>query len=144
MNSNQQTEMHGFILERTAKRMKQYFQQQLSNANTGITIDQWVLLQILDEQEGLSQLEIAKAAYKDAPTVTRIIDLLCKKKLAIRVADPQDRRRFKIQLTKTGHKKIEEVTPIIKNAREAAWKGLNQKETNQLVQVLDKVFENIQ
>ena len=36
----------GFVLERTAKRMKQFFQQQLAAAEAGITIDQWVILQV--------------------------------------------------------------------------------------------------
>ncbi len=135
--------MPGFVLERTAKRMKQFFQQTLSAAGADITIDQWVVLQVLNQREGLSQLEIAKATFKDAPTITRIIDLLCNKSLTQRVLDPKDRRRFRIRLTKQGKAKIEEVLPIIKNARQKAWRGLDEAQMRQLMGTLNMVFDNL-
>ena len=137
------SESSGFILERTAKRLKQFFQQQLTAADTGITIDQWVVLQVLDEQEGLSQLEIARATYKDAPTITRIIDLLCQKGLTRRVTDPADRRRFMIRLTDEGRQKILNTLPIIRSARRQAWQGIEGPEIDRLVDVLNNVFENL-
>lgn len=137
------SEVSGFVLERTAKRIKQYFQQQLAAADTGVTIDQWVVLQVLDKQDGASQLDIAKATFKDAPTITRIIDLLCKKELTYRSSDPKDRRRFQIFLTPAGKEKIAEVLPIIKAARDAAWAGLSDESIGQMVKVLDAVFDNL-
>ena len=141
--TEKQSELSGFILERTAKRMKQFFQQQLAAADAGITIDQWVILQVLDRQEGLSQLEIARATFKDPPTVTRIIDLLCQKELTRRITDPDDRRRFKIQLTEDGREKIEAILPIIQAARRQAWHGLVDEEIGQLTGILNTVFENL-
>ena len=140
---DKKSESSGFILERTAKRLKQFFQQQLTAAGTGITIDQWVVLQVLDRQEGLSQLEIARETYKDAPTITRIIDLLCRKGLTHRITDPADRRRFKIQLTEEGKQKIEATLPIIRDARRQAWQGIDNPEIDRLVDVLNSVFDNL-
>ncbi len=136
-------EASGFILERTAKRMKQFFQHQLAASDSGITIDQWVVLQVLDRQEGLSQLDIAGATFKDPPTITRIIDLLCKKGLTRRITDLDDRRRFKIELTEDGRDKIEAVMPIIRDARLRAWQGLEDKDISQLVATLNIVFDNL-
>ncbi len=138
------SEVSGFILERTAKRMKQFFQQKLTAAETDITIDQWVVLQTLEEKDGLSQLEIATATFKDAPTVTRIIDLLCKKELTRREPDTNDRRRFNIRLTRAGHEKIAAVMPIIREAREQAWSGLDEAEMEHLIKILNQVFSNIE
>ena len=142
-SSERKMELHGFILERTARRVKQYFQKQLTEHDTGITIDQWVILQVLAEEEGLSQLEIAKAVFKDAPTVTRIIDLLCKKKLTKRITDLSDRRRFKIHLTEKGRTKIQEVQPIIVEARKQTWKNIPNEKRLQLVNTLNQVFDNL-
>jgi DNA-binding MarR family transcriptional regulator len=135
--------MPGFTLERTAKRMKQFFQQTLATAGADITIDQWVVLQVLNKEDGLSQFQIAQATYKDAPTITRIIDLLCHKGLTVRVKDPSDRRRFRIQLSDQGRAKIEEVLPIIQNARSKAWNGLDAQRMDQLMDSLNKVFDNL-
>ena len=141
---DKKSEVSGFILERTAKRMKQFFQQRLAAADTDITIDQWVLLQELDKQDGQSQLDLARATFKDAPTVTRIIDLLCKKGLTRRVPDPDDRRRYRIELTEAGRKKIRAVLPLVKSFRQEAWQGLTDAEVDQLVATLNKLFHNLQ
>jgi DNA-binding MarR family transcriptional regulator len=137
------SDMPGFTLERTAKRMKQFFQQTLAAAGADITIDQWVVLQVLDQEDGLSQLHIAKATFKDAPTITRIIDLLCDKSLCKRSKDPNDRRRFRIQLTPKGRQTISEVLPIIERAREKAWQGLDKQQLDGLMATLDMVFDNL-
>ena len=98
-SKSKKTEISGFIIERTAKRMKQSFKKILKEKNAGITVDQWVILQELKKEDGLSQFEIASRTFKDAPTVTRIIDLLCKKQLLRRLPDTTDRRKFNIFLT---------------------------------------------
>ncbi len=131
------------ILERTAKRMKRFFQEQLKEANAGITVDQWVILHQLEKGEGQNQLEIAKAVFKDAPTVTRILDLLVEKDLVARVPDQNDRRRFNIELTQKGKDKIEEVWPCMKSGREKAWSGLDNEAITQLIESLNHVFDNI-
>ncbi len=133
-----------FILERTAKRMKQFFQQELAKAEVEITIDQWIILQELDREDGQSQLALAKSSFKDAPTVTRIIDLLSKKGLVERQTDEMDRRRFKIVLTEVGKHKIKEVLPIIRQSRAKAWCCLNEDEMDGLVRSLNKVFLNLE
>ncbi|MEN0004272.1 MAG: MarR family winged helix-turn-helix transcriptional regulator [Bacteroidota bacterium] len=137
------TLLPGVVLERTAKRMKQYFQKQLQLAQADITIDQWVVLQELQHKDGHSQLDLAKATFKDAPTITRIIDLLCKKGLTERITDPTDRRRFQIKLTELGRAKIEEVQPIIKEARGVAWEGIPKAEIDQMMHTLNQLFENL-
>ena len=140
---DKKSEISGFILERSAKRMKQYFQECLSEAEAGITIDQWVVLQVLDKQDGISQLEIAKATFKDPPTITRIIDLLCEKGLTKRAKNIKDRRRFDILLTEEGRQLIARVLPVIRAARNQAWQGLKDEEIDQLVYTLNTVFENL-
>ena len=131
------------ILERTAKRMKRFFQERLVAADAGITVDQWVVLNQLDKEDGQSQLEIAKAVFKDAPTVTRILDLLEEKALIMRVPDTADRRRFNIQLTSAGKRKVEEVWPYMKAGRQKAWAGLDDESIDQLTESLNHIFENI-
>ena len=133
----------GFVIERTSKRMKQYFQRLLKENKTGITVDQWIILQLLDKEDGISQLEIAQQTYKDAPTVTRIIDLLVNKDLLVRVPDANDRRRFNIHLTEVGHAKIKEILPLAKDFRLTAWDGLTDDDKNKLTTYLNTIFKNL-
>ena len=75
---------YGFLIERTGKKLKQSLQRIFNDIDADITVDQWVILYELHEHGSLSQNQIGENTYKDAPTVTRIIDLLAKKKLVKR------------------------------------------------------------
>lgn len=142
--TNISSDLPGFVLERTAKRMKQFFQEHLNQLGAGITVDQWVILQLLDQHSGMSQLDIARATYKDAPTVTRMLDLMCGKQLTVRIADPHDRRRFQIELTPQGREKIAEVLPHVEAARRMAWQGFSDSQLRSLLEGLERVYDNLE
>lgn len=141
---DKRTAVSGFIIERTAKRMKQVCQHYLNHAGIDLTVDQWVLLQELNKTDGLGQNELARKTFKDAPTVTRIIDLLCKKGLTKRKSAPGDRRKFHIFLTLEGQTTIQEVLPVIHEFRLQAYQNLSDGEMDLLTDLLDRIFDNLQ
>ena len=134
----------GFIIERTAKRMKQACQQFLSQAGIDLTVDQWVLLQELHKLDGQGQNDLARKTFKDAPTVTRIIDLLCKKGLTERQVVPEDRRKFNVFLTPAGEEIVAEALPVIQDFRLQAYQNLSDTEMELLTKILDRIFESLQ
>ena len=133
---------YGYLLERTQKKVRQYFQKALLTNNTGVTVDQWIILDRLNRNDGLSQSEIAETTFKDAPTVTRIIDLLCKKELVQRIPDNGDRRRLKITLTGKGKEKVEQVLPIVLEMREKGWQNLSDEDYTTMIRILDTIYAN--
>lgn len=137
-------ELFGFIIEKTAKEMKLAFGRILSKNNLGITVDQWVVLNILKHEDGISQLELADKASKDAPTITRILDLLQKKELIERTSDPSDRRKFLIHLTGSGVSKVQEVLPIARKFREVAYEGMSIEDLEQLRIIMKNIYSNLQ
>lgn len=134
---------YGFLLERTSKKLKQTLQKQFNEINAKITVDQWVILYELYKNEALSQNQLGAKTFKDAPTVTRIIDLLSKKSLVKRKLSKEDRRKYYIELTKKGHDTIEQLLPHVVEFRKQGWKGLTKKDLNTLSEILDKVFQNM-
>jgi DNA-binding MarR family transcriptional regulator len=135
--------MTGFLIERSSKRMKQVCQQILKEKGFNITVDQWVLLQELNQNDGQGQIALANSTFKDAPTITRIIDLLCQKGYVERINNPDDRRRFKICLTESGHNLVADVGPHILDFRKKAYAGLNQTQLANLKQSLNHIFDNL-
>lgn len=133
----------GYQIEVTAKRVRQRFKRILRNAETGITIDQWVLLQELSRNDGSSQLHLAQAVYKDPPTVTRIIDLLVDRDLVSRKMDKNDRRRFSIYLTAAGKQKIKAITPLVDTFRKEAFQGISKTKLSAFKDTLDTIFRNL-
>ena len=80
---------------------------------------------------------------KDAPTVTRIIDLLVKKGLSERTMAENDRRKFNITLTDAGRSKFDEAYPIVAEVRKKGWGDLNNEDYTTLVRILDSIYANI-
>jgi DNA-binding MarR family transcriptional regulator len=135
---------YSFLLDRTARRVKQYAQQKFKDLDLNVTVDQWLLLKHLYENESMKQNELAELLFKDNPTLTRIIDLLCDKGLTIRRQHPTDRRSFQVELTKQGKKKVEAMKPRIKDIRLKAWEGLSEKDFAHFKKVLDTIYRNLE
>lgn len=143
-NFSRKTEVSGFTLERTVKLMKLSFSRVLLNhPELDVTVDQWVVLQLLAQKGTMNQYEIADAAFKDAPTITRMIDLMEGKNLVIRESDTEDKRRFVIKLTEEGLKKYRFIKPIVHDFRDRAYAGLTASELQILDKTLKKIFDNL-
>ncbi|MCX8211903.1 MAG: MarR family transcriptional regulator, partial [Lewinella sp.] len=92
----------GTLLDRTTRLLKAHFQRAFKDAEVDLTPEQWVVLDHLHKEGSSSQTELANGTFKDAPTVSRIIDKLAKKGLAARKRFPNDRRRYQVALTAKG------------------------------------------
>ncbi|GAB2483958.1 MAG: MarR family transcriptional regulator [Cytophagales bacterium] len=135
---------YSFLLDRTARRVKQYAQQQFKQGEFDVTVDQWLVLKNLSENGPMSQTELANLVFKDHPTLTRIIDLLCKKGYVERVTHPLDRRSFQLHLTPSGIAKVAELKPQILEIREKAWENLNEKDFEEFKRILNTIYENLE
>lgn len=138
------TKKYGVLLDASLKVIKQDITQRFRSENIDLTPEQWTLLAELAEHGELSQKELASGTFKDAPTISRIIDLLYKRGYIDRKSDYGDRRKFLISLTQKGQAIYTKSAPMIRAARVAGWEGLNDKDYNQLTEILTKVTNNIQ
>lgn len=134
---------YSFLLDRTARKVKQFAQRRFKEMGFNITVDQWLVLKQLYERERLKQNELAGLVFKDNPTLTRIIDLLCEKGLAERNAHPDDRRCFMVSLTSKGRTKVKEMLPRIQEVRLKAWEGLSDRDFNHFRRILNTIYENL-
>jgi DNA-binding MarR family transcriptional regulator len=91
----------------------------------------------------MSQTELANLVFKDHPTLTRILDLLCKKGYVERVPHPQDRRSFQLYLTPTGVEKVTELKPKVLEIREKAWENLTETDFEEFKRILDTIYQNL-
>lgn len=135
---------YSYLLDRTARRVKGYAQQRFTSGNFDITVDQWLILKSLDNDRYLKQKELAEITGKDNPTLTRIIDLLCKKELTERVTHKDDRRSFTVHLTAAGKAKLVELSPQVDDIRMKAWQNLTEQDYEQLKSILNKIYQNLE
>lgn len=134
---------YGFILESTAKKIKLELQRKFNEIDVDITVDQWVVLLELHKHGIQNQVSLCELCFKDAPTITRIIDLLVKKELITRESCKEDRRKFNISLSKKGKILVQKLLPIIVEFRKQGWNNLSEKDVIHLERITKKIQENL-
>jgi len=134
---------YSYLLDRTARKVKQYAQRRFNAENYDITVDQWIIIKHLNQNNDLNQTQLAEITGKDNPTLTRIIDLLCKKDLTERRTHPSDRRCFTVHLTEQGTKTVLQWTPKMAEIRTKAWENLSEDDYQNLKRILDTIYNNL-
>ncbi len=140
---NEKFDRYSFILDQTAKKVKQFAQSSFAEKGFDITVDQWTILKALYETDQLSQKELAKRCGKDQPTLTRIVDILLKKNLAERITDETDRRSLYLHLTEEGKLKVASLTPIVTEIRMKAWENLADEDFEDFTRILNTIYNNL-
>jgi DNA-binding MarR family transcriptional regulator len=134
----------GYIINRTARRLKYELDQAFKTSGYDVTPEQWTILNRLWEQEGLSQVELADKTFKDKPNVTRILDVLERKQLLFRQRDETDRRAFKVYLTEAGRNLKEKLIPLAREVLERGQKNLTKEDIAYLQEKLNTIYNNFE
>ncbi|MCL6266913.1 MarR family winged helix-turn-helix transcriptional regulator [Flagellimonas myxillae] len=133
----------GYLINMTALLLKREMTGALSRNNINVTPEQWAILNRLSENSGLSQKEVAKRTFKDNANITRILDKLEKKGLAKRQMDANDRRVWKIHITKEGKKVRDQIEPLAKEILQKTTLGIDPKDVQTFNAVAKKMLENL-
>lgn len=132
-----------YVMDRAEKSYRQYAQKKLREAGFTITIDQWLVLKAIEEDDEATQQHISKKVFKDVASVTRIIEMLVKSNYLSRSFHASDRRRFNLELTEKGRELIEKLKPYTAQNRKKALEGISDNEIKQLKQTLEKIIKNV-
>ncbi|WP_406688094.1 MarR family winged helix-turn-helix transcriptional regulator [Rossellomorea vietnamensis] len=109
-----------------------------------VTPEQWTVLKRLAEKDGISQKQLAMRSEKDQPTLTRILDILERKKLIYKEKNSEDRRSFLIFITEKGVTAKDELSPFIENLYEdTILKGISEEELEVYKSVLSQINANM-
>ncbi|MEQ8560740.1 MAG: MarR family transcriptional regulator [Cyclobacteriaceae bacterium] len=133
-----------FQIDKTSKVSKLYSQREFDRLGMEITVEQWILLKIIDENDGLTQKELAQQSLRDPASITRTLDLLSRKDFIERKSVPDNRRQYSICLKPAGKIFIEKYLPVVDSHRAKSIEGLSNKEVQQLNQLLIKIQQNLQ
>ncbi len=133
-----------FLMEQIVKRYRAIAQQSISRHEPDLTVDQWLVLKQISENNGSSQVEIAASTVKDAPTTTRIIDHLGKKELIRKELDPEDRRRHRVFTTPRGERLIEKLLPVVHHYRQIPERAFSAHEREQMLSLLKRMLFNLE
>ncbi len=133
---------YGLLIDRNFRLIKQNYLKTFREIGSDITTEQWVVLDILSRQDGLSQNDLATLAYKNPPTLSRILDLMVKKNWLERRRSETDGRIWEIYLTEKGEQTHREILPHVAGLRTAGWAGLSEEDFAKFKEIMDRIWEN--
>lgn len=134
----------GYRLGRTFLRLKNGLRKEFLAHGVDVTPDQWGVLSLAGEQEGLTQSELGENLLKDKASITRILDRLEAKGLLVRRTDGNDRRTFRIFLTPEGRSLREQLIPISKAYARQCYRHITTTDIDFLQAILEKINEGIE
>lgn len=132
----------GFLLERTFRITKLSFIKIFNKLGADITPDQWVLLDTLNQKGKLSQKEISQLSFKDAATISRIIEKLVNKELVTKSNEVLDKRKTTISLTDKGTELVNRCQNEVDRLRKHSWQDLTEGDYEDFQRIMNQVFEN--
>lgn len=94
------------------KEMLRILRNRFAEESIELTVEQYFILNILDNEDGMILQELAKIVEKDKSAVLRHVDGLEKNHFIIRVQDAEDRRRKLLLVTKRGMKVLEKAREV--------------------------------
>ena len=125
-------------------RIKKRFFDDLQKNGIDVTPEQYLVLDILWDNQPLSQQKIADMIQKDKNSVTKIIDSLEKKSLVSRIVDKNDRRINKIELTKEGRDLEKIATEVAIKFMNDTIQDIDKQDLDTFVKVMRQMKNNLE
>ena len=129
-----------FEIAETAHALRKAFDRRA--VGLGVTRAQWKVLFQLERQPNLRQIELADMLDVEPITLSRIIDRLEEAGLVERIADPSDRRAWRLHITTKARPLVERLRAVADDMIAEAFAGTDPKDIEITRQVLARVREN--
>ncbi len=128
------------LLIHSATLLERHLEQALTPLN--LQLREYLALYMLadNEQESVSPTQLSEYLKATRTQVTRLLDSLEAKGLAMRIADTADRRSLALRLTDAGQQLLTEAIPLVEQAHLCAWSALGPTSTHAMQQQLHQLY----
>jgi DNA-binding MarR family transcriptional regulator len=132
----------GYKINLTATLLKTEFTKRLK-PKCGIATEQFATLQIISEDDQITQTKIAERLGKNKTTIGRSIDSLIKKGLLVKQYTQDDKRVHRISLTSQAQEILENAVPLAQNFNTFLKSKFTQEELKIFFKMLETLSEEI-
>jgi DNA-binding MarR family transcriptional regulator len=133
----------GFWIHRVYQASRNEMFRAFREQGEDITPEQWAVLIRLWEHDGRTQSELSDATFRDAPTMSRIVDVMADRGLLERRASEQDGRVRVVWLTRRGRELKPKLVPVAKRLVEQMVEGIEQSDLVTTRAALRRMFTNL-
>ena len=113
-------------------------------AEFGMTVDQYVLLSVLADAEGIIQTELSERMSSDANTVGAMLKLLEQKHVIRREASQNDRRALRVYLTASGKRLLKKLIRHSSQIHQTLEEALTPRKKQTLMNSLEEITRALQ
>jgi MarR family transcriptional regulator for hemolysin len=109
----------------------------------GLATAQLPVLSMLSGGRRLSQIELARRAKVEQPSMAQLLARMERDGLIRRVPDPTDRRSSLIMLTEEAERRLPAGRAILRQSNMDMTEGMTEDEVAQLLSLLGRVLDNV-
>jgi DNA-binding MarR family transcriptional regulator len=133
----------GFWVHRVYQAARNEMYRAFRDHGLEITPEQWTILLALWERDGRTQSELCDATFRDAPTMSRMIDSLVRQGLVVRRNDAADARAKLVWLTDAGRAIKKKLVPAARALVERMTAGIAEQDMQTTREALRRMFANL-
>ncbi|KEP25492.1 MULTISPECIES: MarR family winged helix-turn-helix transcriptional regulator [Bacillus] len=119
--------------------------KKFKDLNCPLTFEQWKIMTCLRPREGISQNELAVIVDKDHTLVSKLVSSLIKRKMLLRIPDPNDKRTNRVFLTQEGKEILQNLaTEQVQVFLDSIVEDIPEHEVEIFSSVLDRIIKKTQ
>ena len=125
--------------------MQKRMRRQMSAAldRDDITLEQYVVLYNLVDQDGINQKSLSHKVDKDQATLARILDILESRGYVVRRTTEKDRRAFLVFITEDGKKKVKEIARRLAVVHNEIVEGIPLERVDLFTELVKQMNQNL-
>lgn len=128
---------------RTMKMIEDKIEDFLAENSIDLSRMQFVVLKTIEENEGMSQNELAHFANRNKSSLTRMINTLINKGFITKCSSKEDKRKNHIHLTMEGQTTLKKAIPHFRKMALSIESNLTPEEIEQTKLILKKIQHNV-
>ncbi|SMO37461.1 MarR family winged helix-turn-helix transcriptional regulator [Fodinibius sediminis] len=125
----------------TVKSILRILEKKFSLENIDLTLEQYFLLNILNNEEGLILQDLSELLDRDKSAIARHLNGLEKKHFVARTTDPDDKRRKILLITKAGVQVLKEAQKLAKEVNREITRHISEEDLQQFEATLASIYE---
>ena len=133
----------GFIIVKAGRLIENKLKSNFEKEGISVTPQQWSVLTVLWNEDGISQQKLADSFSKDKTSITRLLNNMEKNELILRKQNSHDMRNKKVFLTVKSKLLKKESIAVAEKTLLDALQGIDHNELRLTRNVLKKINENL-
>lgn len=132
----------GYLLGRSLRVFKGQVAEELKNMDFELSLEQYVILYMINSSCDLIQQDLANHLQKDKSLIVRQIDGLIEKQYLVRLTNKEDKRKKNLILTPKGLEKMNQMNELVMEVSRKLLSGVSDSDYATFRSVLNKIQEN--